>query len=94
MTLTRTLVTTAMTVGLVAAGAGAATAGEITGNGTLKGTNGASECSFSGQNDGYHDGTEAERVQSYGQIVRLHIPGFPNGVPGFACNPSGARLPG
>ncbi len=78
---------------VVAIGAGPASAGEITGNGTLKPVNGKSECAYSGQNDGYHAGTEAMRVQSYGQEHKFltEVLGLPKGLPGLACNPSGAR---
>jgi len=38
-------------VGLIVAAAGAASAGEITGNGRLKPVNGNSPCAFSGQED-------------------------------------------
>ena len=68
-------------------------AGEITGNGQLKEVKGASECAFSGQNDGFHIPELAEdefdasqRVQSFGQIVRFVGP--IGGVPGAACNPN------
>jgi hypothetical protein len=78
---------------LVGASSTTAAAGEITGNGKLKGSKGASHCSFSGQNDGFHiaalsDGPEdaATRVQSYGQIVR-HA-GSLGGLPGMFCNPT------
>ena len=72
--------------------ANAAFAGEITGNGTPLTVNGKSECAFSGQNDGYFDGSEpGVRVQSFGQIVRFAGP--LGGVPGFACNPTRAALP-
>jgi hypothetical protein len=80
---------------VVGLGVGSASAGEITGTGkpllvtvdpnTL---NGRSECAFSGLNDGFFDGSEAERVQSFGQIVR--VAGPLGGIPGFACNPARA----
>jgi len=48
--------------------------------------NGNSECAFSGQNDGYFDGSEpGVRVQSFGQVVK--VAGPLGGVPGGACNP-------
>lgn len=83
------------TLGL-AGSAGAVSAGEITGNGTLKEVHGKSICAFSGQNDGYHIPELAEpeelpnpsRVQSFGQEVRHKRipPKFFN--PGDACNPN------
>jgi hypothetical protein len=51
---------------------------------------GNSECAFSGQNDEFQPGDEnAPRVQSFGHGVCASGP--MGGVPGFACNPSGAR---
>lgn len=93
----RALGTVAVTgVALAGPGAGAVSAGEITGNGTLKPVNGASECAYSGQNDGFHipelahDDLDASmRVQSFGQIHRMF--GLPKGLPGTACNPTGGR---
>src|SRR5262245_40546118 len=74
-------------VALVGIGAGAASAGEITGNGTPKEVHGRAECAFSGQNDEFHlEEGEFPRVQSFGQIVRFAGP--LGGVPGFACNPT------
>jgi hypothetical protein len=74
-------------------GATTASAGEIKGTGELKPPVGKSECAYSGLNDGFFDGTEAGvRTQSYGQIVRYA--GSLGGAPGFACNPSGKRIPG
>ena len=95
------LVTVASVCAVAVAGTGtpAALAGEITGNGTLKGSNGKSHCSFSGQNDGFHIPELAEspedaatRVQSFGQIVR-HV-GPMGGIPGMACNPTVPPPPG
>lgn len=108
--ISKTLIATGIcAAALVGAGASPALAGEVTGNysvapdGTvLKGKlwtpNGASECSFSGQNDGFHDpaladGPEdaATRTQTYGAVAQLHLPFLPKGLPGYACNPAGAR---
>jgi hypothetical protein len=78
--------------------AGAASAGEITGNGKFKPVNGKSICAFSGQNDGYHDPEHQDfpgdnaRVQSYGQLVKAGLRGqVPN--PGMACNPNNEPPP-
>jgi hypothetical protein len=78
--------------------AGAASAGEITGNGKFKDVKGKSICAYSGQNDGYHDPTHQEfpgdnaRVQSYGQLVKAGLKGMlPN--PGMACNPNNEPPP-
>ncbi len=75
-------------VAMVGAGASAASAGEITGNGKPITVKGASECAYSGQNDGFHAGdpTDPGRVQSFGQIVK--VAGPQGGIPGFACNPT------
>jgi hypothetical protein len=79
-------------VAVMGLGAAPASAGEITGNGEYKQPmKGKSICSFSGQNDNFHDpeaegGPEDERVQSFGQIVRHAGP--IGGVPGFFCNPT------
>jgi hypothetical protein len=73
--------------------AGAASAGEITGNGKFKTVNANSLCAYSGQNDGYHDPTHQEgpedtgRVQSYGQIVRAGGKAFAPS-PSIGCNPN------
>jgi hypothetical protein len=47
----RLFVTSIAIVALIAAAAGASSAGEITGNGRLKQVNGNSPCAFSGQED-------------------------------------------
>jgi hypothetical protein len=83
---------------LFAFSAGAAFAGEITGNGKwIAGSpdlplNGKSECAFSGQNDEFQLGdADAPRVQSFGQGNSASVRsgnGPLGGVPGFACNPS------
>ena len=72
---------------LVAAGAGAASAGEVTGTGkaTPAPERAASICAFSGLNDDTAE--EPGRTQSYGQLVRQGIKQFlPS--PGIACNPT------
>jgi hypothetical protein len=89
---------------VVALGATAAGAGEITGNGTDKEVMGRSICAFSGLND-HVSPEEPDRTQSFGTIVR----GFAKagmvstvattgiggasashgvGIPGHACNPN------
>ncbi len=80
--------TCGLTVALLAAGAGTASAGEITGNG--KDAQGASHahsiCAFSGQNDTPDaEAPEGGRVQNYGQLVQAGLKAqFP--APGDACN--------
>lgn len=72
---------------LVVAGAGTASAGEITGNGkpVPAPQHSASACAFSGLNDDTVE--DPARTQSYGQLVRLGIkPFLPS--PGMACNPT------
>ena len=72
--------------GLIGLGAGAASAGEITGNGkvVVRGEK-ASICSFSGLND-FSEGPGA-RVQSYGELVRQGLkPFLPS--PSDFCNPN------
>lgn len=77
---------------LLMAGATAASAGEITGNGTLLDVKGASICAYSGQNDGFHDPQyqhgpdDTGRVQSFGMYVKALGP--MGGVPGTTCNPN------
>lgn len=74
---------------LVVAGAGAASAGEITGNGkpVPAPERAASICAYSGQNDDTAE--EPGRTQSYGQLVRQGLkPFLPK--PGIACNPNSA----
>jgi len=73
---------------LVVAGAGAASAGEITGNGktTPAPQKAASLCVFSGLND-ERTAEEPGRTQSYGQIVRAGGKAFAPS-PGVACNPT------
>lgn len=91
-----------VTASMVVMGAGAAFAGEVTGNGkSLKdeggSLNGHSICSFSGLNDEYYIGgdTTANRTQSWGQVDKdtrafLTSIGF---HPGDACNPTQAAAP-
>ena len=83
-------------VAFVALGAGTASAGEITGNGTLKTVKAASICAYSGQNDGWHIpelamGPEdaANRVQNWGRDRRflIDVVGVPKNLPGMACRP-------
>ena len=80
-----------------------ATAGEITGNGTLKDVNGRSFCAFSGQEDlqWYTADTDAtlrtdptkgdpKHAQSWGQIdqaTRAFLTSIGQN-PGLACNPN------
>lgn len=71
-------------------GAGAALAGEVTGNGMKSDfSQGRSICRFSGQND---DPSEAfpfgGRVQSYGYTVARNGLKAMAPSPGFACNPN------
>ena len=96
MGIRRLLVAAACSAVLVGVGAGAALAGEITGNGKyIAGSpdaplRGKSECAFSGLDDPDVDPVTGEddfgRTQSWGQIVRFAGP--LGGVPGVACNPS------
>ena len=74
---------------ILVAGAGSASAGEITGNGEPLDVKGASICAYSGQNDGFHtqDPDDTDRVQSFGQLVKAYGP--LGGIPGMACNPNG-----
>ena len=81
------LVSFACFAALAALSASPALAGEVTGNGkeTPAPDRAASECAFSGRDDG-----DAEdpftHTQSYGQLVRMFGP--MGGVPGTACNPT------
>lgn len=89
---------------LVVATAGAASAGEITGNGKWINNDqphGNSICAYSGQNDAYHypsyadfPGDELDRVQSYGELVSsgVTVPAFEQ--PGSACNGHSGFLAG
>ena len=83
-------------------GANAAFAGEVNGKGEVipGGTNGSSECSFSGQqDDDTNEGVfKSDRTQSWGQLfnqIRLaliasgFVPGSKFGLPGLgSCNPN------
>jgi hypothetical protein len=76
--------------------AGAAFAGEITGNGKpAQGSSHANSiCAFSGQNDTPNDPfPEGGRVQSYGQLVRVGLKDEAPS-PGFACNGHSGFLAG
>ena len=100
----RVLVALGATVALLTLGSGAALAGEITGNGTLKEVQGHSACANSGQEDlqWYLDDAdtmprevvvkgEPGHAQSWGQIPKSLRDSFfiPMGLnPGIACNPN------
>ncbi len=89
--------TCCLTVALLAAGAGTASAGEVTGGPNPKPVPAVGDleagippransiCAFSGQNDLPNDPVEGGRVQNYGQLVKAgmkaEVPG-----PGDACN--------
>ena len=88
-------------VALLALGTSTAFAGEITGNGTYKGANGKSPCSFSGQEDQqwYFDNEQKEprpagsvvkgspaHSQNWGQIVSA-AGGHIGGAGPAGCNP-------
>ncbi len=48
-----------------------------------------SACAFSGLNDGYIEGEEPDRVQSWGAIPKVVRNSFPPFLhPGKACNPT------
>jgi len=96
----RLLVVTAGVVAVVGVGAGAASAGEITGNGTYKGANGKSACSFSGQEDlqWFNDDGEGSRKdpadvvkgdpahsQNWGHVKQAT--GLTGGAGPQGCNP-------
>lgn len=101
-TIRTTLVSTAIcATALVGMGASPAMAGEVTGNydpdgskGKLWVPKGASECSYSGQNDGFHDPALADpehpadattRTQTPGGAIRSGMPGR---LVGMFCNPT------
>jgi hypothetical protein len=70
--------------------AGAALAGEITGNGkTLEPLHAHSICAYSGLNDDPlgldPDNGPPGRVQSYGQVIRVVGGGVLGGIPGTEC---------
>lgn len=92
----RTLATASISGLALVSLSGVASAGEITGNGTLKPVNGASICAYSGQNDGWHIpalamGPEdaANRVQNWGRDREflINVVGLPKNTPGMACRP-------
>ena len=78
---------------IVLASAGAASAGEVTGNGKdtpIRGGVANSVCAFSGLNNDVvvpGEPVEPGRTQSYGQIVRSGGKAFAPS-PGVACNPT------
>ena len=85
---------------LASLGAGSVFAGEVTGNGDPTGTQGASWCRFSGQNDqNPNEGPVGPRAQSYGQELKLDLVPHPSiskgGIPspGTMCNPNKTILP-
>jgi hypothetical protein len=86
----------AMVVMMMALGATAASAGEVTGNGesTAAPTHANSICAFSGQND-YPDGSDggpAGRTQSWGQDVKSGLYSPHVFTPGDACK-GGSNVP-
>ena len=82
--------------------AGAVSAGEVTGNGTLKDVNGRSPCAFSGQEDLQWFTDDIHRIplanpqrgvpghaQSWGQIPKAVRDSLPAEMhPGISCNPT------
>ena len=82
--------------------AGAVSAGEVTGNGTLKDVNGRSPCAFSGQEDLQWFTDDIHRIplenpqrgvpghaQSWGQIPKAVRDSLPAEMhPGISCNPN------
>ena len=89
---------------VMALGASAAFAGEITGNGkSLKISehelHGKSQCAFSGLNDWLFESSEPDpdgfgRTQSWGQFPKAVRDGLPAVFhPGNSCNPNGEPLP-
>lgn len=92
----RALATVSITGAALVSLSGVASAGEITGNGTLKTVKAASICAYSGQNDGYHLASEATspqdaltRVQNWGtdREFLINVVGLPKNTPGLACRP-------
>ena len=84
----------------VSVGATSVLAGEITGNGKETGTQGASWCRFSGQNDRVEgEGPVEPEAQSYGIELTLGLvppPSLTKGgapSPGTMCNPNKTFLP-
>ena len=89
MRLSRSAAVTLGALALLTAGAGTASAGEVTGTGadTQGPAHANSICAFSGLNDMPLDPEEGGRTQSYGQGVSQGFKGsefLPS--PGFACN--------
>jgi hypothetical protein len=99
----RILIAAGGTIALLSLGSGAAFAGEITGNGTLKDVNGRSACANSGQEDLQWFLDDADTMprpvvvkgqpghaQSWGQIDKA-TRAFLTSIgmnPGIACNPN------
>jgi len=88
----------AICVAVMAVGANAALAGEVTGSGVNSNQNqGVSWCSFSGLNDDPLGLDPANgpggRSQSYGQELRLGLVDPHELNPGVACNPNRTFLP-
>jgi hypothetical protein len=83
--LSRSAAVTVSTFALLAAGAGTASAGEVTGTGgdTQGPAHANSICVFSGLND--DPAEEPGKTQSYGQAVRAGLKAFVPS-PGVACN--------
>lgn len=88
MRISRILAVGLGSLALVAGETGAASAGEVTGNGkpTQGPAHASSVCVYSGLND--DTAQEPGRTQSYGQIVRAGGKAFAPS-PGVACNPTG-----
>jgi hypothetical protein len=100
--ITRLAVATGAAVLALSLAGGAAFAGEVTGNGSLKTVNGHSFCAFSGQEDlqwftDDGDGTRLENpvkgvpghAQSWGQIPKADRDAMPAEFhPGISCNPN------
>jgi len=101
----RVLIAAGATLALLTLGSGAVSAGEITGNGTLKDVQGRSACANSGQEDLQWFTTDADlerlenpmrgvpgHAQSWGQIPK-GTRAFLTSIgmnPGIACNPNKA----
>jgi hypothetical protein len=92
------LLAAAICVAVMAVGANAALAGEVTGSGVNSNQNqGVSWCSFSGLNDDPLGLDPANgpggQSQSYGQELRLGLADPHELNPGVACNPNRTFLP-
>ena len=99
----RLVIAAGATMALLSIGSGAAFAGEVTGNGTLKEVHGRSSCAFSGQEDLQWFTNDVDRIpredptrgdpghaQSWGQIDKA-TRAFLTSIgmnPGIACNPN------